>query len=430
MRRIAALALVVFLYGVRAQAGTTGAPADWAEIHAKAVEELEKYDVDTAVNLLTQCRAMAKSPEQLGITENDLGAALSHIGHTREAKQWLEQALEIWKTNRESSVRFGQTAVTLSEVQRELGQYAESEQLLRQALAKIPAATSSPDASEVRALAMYALGDMLREEGRTAESRTLLSDAARMPGVSWRRTADCAMGLAELDKYERRWGESIDEWNRLGDIGRAHNDPAVAHTATRGLGQTWLERGDAARAEPLLRNALSAFEADRGSTDVQQANTLTSLGQLYLGQNKLALAEDSFTRALQMEEHVMGDGSPQVAVILGHLGDTLARRSQMDLARNDLDRATKIMRTAFGEQSVVAAAALAHWAIVEQQTSNWAAAASLFEKALAALNNARSAEVARLKVTVLERYAATLKSLNRKREAGQVLSTLKNLRAR
>jgi hypothetical protein len=131
-----------------------------------------------------------------------------------------------------------------------------------------------------------------------------------------------------------------------------------------------------------------------------------------------------------MEEHVMGDGSPQVAVILGHLGDTLARRSQMDLARNDLDRATKIMRTAFGEQSVVAAAALAHWAIVEQQTSNWAAAASLFEKALAALNNARSAEVARLKVTVLERYAATLKSLNRKREAGQVLSTLKNLRAR
>jgi tetratricopeptide (TPR) repeat protein len=278
-------------------------------------------------------------------------------------------------------------------------------------------------------MALDELGDLLREQGQLAESRTLLMQAAQMPGVSWHRVADSTVGLAELNRDAHNWEESLAEWNNVAGMGRDHGDEDLRAVATRGLGATWLDRGDAARAEPLLRNALAAFEANPVANERQVASTLTSMGQLYIGEDKLTLAEDALNKALKVDEHSFGESHPQLAIIHQMLGDALARRSDMEMAREHLSRAVQILSGTFGEQSAMVGVSLAGWAIIEQRSHNPQRAVELFEKSFAAFRASNSQELASLKAYVLQRYADALKATHHKQEAKAVLAEAKSFQA-
>ncbi len=431
MRGIAALALFVSTSYMKLHAGTPEASIPWRDLHDKAMVAFDLPDLPAAIDLLKSSEDIAQTPVERAVSANDLGLALYRAGRVQEARPHLQQALEIWKVTPGAFGRIAQTSVTIAEADRDVGNYASAERLMRDALANIPAARKL-DAPErdAKALALEELGDLLREEGRTIESRTLLMQVAQMPGVSWHRVADSTAGLAELDRDARNWEESLAEWNNVAELGRDHGDEVLGAVARRGLGVTWLERGDTARAEPLLRGALAAFESDPVVNERQVASTLTSMGQLYLGEDKLALAEETLSKALKVDEHTFGERHPQLAVVLLMLGDSLARRNDMDLARNELGRAVQILSDTFGGQSAMVGASLASWGVIEQRSHNPERAVGLFEKSLATFRTGNSAELGNLKVFVMQHYADVLKATHRKHEASAVLAAAKSFQAK
>ncbi|MDE3195389.1 MAG: tetratricopeptide repeat protein [Acidobacteriota bacterium] len=395
----------------------------------RAADAAGRGDYRAAVALLTECRALARTPYEMGVMSAELGTALFRANQLNEARKWLEQALDVWVSKHEGFARYAQTSIMLAEVYRCLGQYEKAEQILRQVLSRAPsAATAVPADNEAHALALADLADMMREVGRSAQSRSLLNAANGLPGVSWRRQLDATLGLAELDRDTRNWEESIAEWNRVAAMSQEHNEPVLEAIAHRGLGETWLDRGNAARAEPLLRNALRSFEKDETANGRQIAFTLTALGQLYAGQDKLSLAEEALSKALAIDEKELGESHPQVAAILEVRGDTRSRMNQTELARHDLDRAIRILSNTFGDQSATCAAALATLGVIEQRARNFARAAQIYEQSLAAFVRT-GPEVAGFRLAVMRRYAEVLKAAHRKREAGAVMAQIKSFGA-
>jgi tetratricopeptide (TPR) repeat protein len=380
---------------------------------------------------LTRCGELAQTPVEIGVAANDRGLALLQTGQLKEARQSLLKALDIWKTTQDTDGRFAQTSVILAEVDRDLGDYAPAEQQLRDALAKIPASEPLKGANlEAKALALDDLGDLLREEGRAAEARLLLAEVGRLNGVSWRRVAEADVALAELDGDAHKWDESTAEWNEVIDLAHTHSDSGLEAVANRGIGQAWLDRGDPARAAPLLRSALATFESNPSANAGQFAPTLTCLAQLYMGENKLALAEDALTKALNEDERMLGNTNPQVAVVLEMLGDTLSRRNQMELARQHLDRAAHIIAGTFGEQSTLTGAAFASWGVIEERANYPARAAELFQKALGLIRPGADTTSNTLRLTVLRHYAEVLKATHHKQEANAVLAQVKGFSER
>jgi tetratricopeptide (TPR) repeat protein len=266
----------------------------------------------------------------------------------------------------------------------------------------------------------------MREEGKGAQSRQFFEDALRIPGVSWKRLAESHIGLADLDRDNRLWDDSVVEWNRVARMALDHHAPTLEAVAWRGLGATWLEQGNTARAEPLLRRALAAFESDPGSAN-QAASTRSYMAQLYLDEDKPALAEDALARALANEERTLGCMHPQVALLLEMMGDAAALRNHAQSARGYYGRALRIMAEKFGENSMVAGAVLANWAMAEQRAGDAARAAEEYQRALAILRTA-GRDAHRLRITVMERYAHVLESMHRAREAHALLAEVKSFR--
>jgi tetratricopeptide (TPR) repeat protein len=431
MRRLTALALFVSSFYVTLHAGTPGTVSDWRELHDRALAAVDRKDKQTALSLLMKCNETAHTPFERGISATDLGTVLYRAGQAKEALPWLRQAQEYWFGMPDSFARLARTSVALAQAARQVGGYVEAEQALRGALAIAPPETTAdtPD-REARCLALEELGDMLRETGRSAESRALLVEAGRIPGVSWQRMVDSKVGLAELDRDSHQWEESLEEWSDVGELGRDHGDTQVQAVASRGLGETWLEKGNPARAEPLLRSALATFDVDPVGNEVEIASTLACMGQLYMGENKLAMAEDVLTKALESDERTFGETHPQTAIMHEMLGDTLARRNQMELARDHMNRAVRILAGAFGERSSMVGSALASWGVIEQRSHNPARAVEIFEKSLANLRPGESPEVDTLKVFVMQHYANALKAIHHKDQASAVLAQMKGFQAK
>jgi tetratricopeptide (TPR) repeat protein len=404
--------------------------AAWKGLHDRALAAAGRNELVSALRLLDECRGVARSDLEIAITEDDIGRALLQSGKPLDARAPLRRALENWRALGDSA-RSAQSSATLAQIDRELGDYAAAEKTLRDLLGSLPQDQALlPAEAEAKALVLDNLGDLLREEGRGDESKALLSEAAHLPGISWRRLADSTLDLAELHRGQHDWEQSIAEWNAVADLGRAHGDESLVAVATRGLGETWLERGDPARAEPLLRRALSSFESAPEPRDRQLALTLTCMAQLYMRENKLALAEEALTQALRDGEIAFGPSHPQVAIILETLADALARSNRLDPARDYLRRAAVILSRIFGETSPMTGAAFANEGSIEQRARNFAAAADLYQRALNGLQPDGSLEVKSLRLYVMQRYAEALKALHRNREASAVLVDVKTFHAK
>ena len=235
------------------------------------------------------------------------------------------------------------------------------------------------------------------------------------------------MALAELDRDTQNWSASVEEWNTTAEAARQKSYTAGEGAAVRGLGRTWLDQGNVARAEPLLKQALAIFEDGPARDEGQAAGTLSSLGDLYLVEGKTGLAEEAYQRALQGEERELGPTHPQVALVLEALAGTLALRNDAELARNAMDRAEKIFASRFGERSKMMAGIYANRGGIEERLHNPDRAAEWYRKALDAIG-ADSANLTPLRARVLTQYAAILKGMHRKREANALLAEAKAFR--
>ncbi|MDQ1473230.1 MAG: hypothetical protein QOJ99_4710 [Bryobacterales bacterium] len=399
MRSLKALALYVSLSAV-------SNAADWSVIHNQGVAAVKRRDFTAAAALLRESGPLAQTPGQRGLTANDLGVVLHELHQEAGARQQLENAIRIWRSNPGQEARLAQTTEALASVCRTQGDYPAAEQALRESL-KTPAAES-----DTQALVLNELGDVLREVGRPAEAYQLLEKSLGLPGISPRRRLDATLGLADLDRSTALWESAFTRWSRANAMARELNSALLEAASLRGWGITFLEHGEPSRAEPLLRRALALFESANAPLH-QIASTLSCLAQLYITENKLAMAEDALLRGVDLLEKTLGPQHPQVAVLLEMLGDTVAQRNQFAQARDYYARARVIMAGRFGELSPIAAAVDASWALVEQRSKHNAEAAADYEKALAILD-AAGPEAEAVRAVAHQHYAELCKTLHRK----------------
>jgi tetratricopeptide (TPR) repeat protein len=399
MRLIFALALSVS-FPVSALA------ADWTSAHSQGIAALNRNDYAAAAASFRESLSLAQTPGERGRSENDLGVMLYQINHDTEARAQLEAAFRTWQEIPGEEVRLAQTTGALVAVYRALGDYPAAEVKLREAL-KTP-----PRDDENLAIILNELGDVLREVGRPNEARRLLEKTLTLTGISERRRVDASVALADLDRDERQWQSSIDRWNYVAETSRKNHWDALEASAVRGLGVTYLEHNEPARAEPLLQRALKQFEGT-SAPEHQIATTLSCLGQLYIAQNKYSMAEEVLIRARDLTEKSLSPTHPQVAIVLEMLGEAAAQSGQFDEAHDYYLRARAIMAGRFGDPSPIAAAVDASWAMTEQRSKHNAEAAADYEKALAVLD-AAGPEVETLRSAIHARYAQVCKALHRK----------------
>jgi tetratricopeptide (TPR) repeat protein len=408
MRTIAALALVVSLTNVcRAE--------DWASAHDAGLEAVQRRDFASAIPFFLKSEELAQSIRQHALSANDLGVAFYQSGRDGEARNSLRAALNYWRQLPDESIRFSQTAGALATVERLLGDYGGAEALLRDSLQMSGTGDSS------RSYLMVTLGDILREQGKFAEARPYLQQSLSLAGSSWRPQFNSTLALAELERDTKNWDASEQAWNRAAEVARQHAYKGGEAACIRGLGQTWLDRKNLSRAEPLLKNALALYESEGLRDDGQIAVTLTSLGDLYLAEDKTGMAEETLGRALAIDERTLGPTHPQVALVLEALAESFAIRNQADLARSYLDRAQSIMAARFGEQSSLRAGVLANWGVVERRMNHPDLAAAQFRKALDTLGPDRN-DPTGLRSSIVRLYAEVLKQTHHKQEAEQLLA--------
>lgn len=404
--RVSAALLLCVSVAVCSRAEEQAVSPSWSQLHKQALAAIEGRRFEAAAELFRASAALAENQVQRGLSANDLGVTLHQLLRDGDARIQLELAFQIWRETPREQSRMAQTAGALAAVHRTLGEYSSAEKVLRSALLTPP---SEPD---YQALLLNELGDILRETGHPAEAHRLFEKTLALNGISLRRQLDATLGMADLDRDAHSWTASFEGWNKGLEIAREQHWAALEAAAVRGMGVTFLEHREPARAEPLLRRSLALFE----SLDVpghQIAATLSCLAQLYQAEGKFAMAEETLLRAVGIAENTLGANHPQVAVLLEMLGDASAGRKQLGQARDYFERARLIMEKRFGERSPMAAAVNASLGLAEQRANHNAEAASHFEKALAVLNTA-GPEVQPLRDSVMRHYNDNCKALHRK----------------
>jgi tetratricopeptide (TPR) repeat protein len=385
----------------------------WAAIHSAGIEADQRQNHLEAIEDFKQSWRLARTTAEQGVSANDLGQGYRELGQLKEAKEWLERACEIWRKEPAAAHFHAISASSLGDVYRDGGDYARAETLLREALA-----VKNPDLNSVDMI-RNALGDLLREQGRFNEARSLLSASLHRDGVAWQQRVNALTGLADMDRETHDWRASEEKWNEALAVAHTQNDRTTEAIATRGLASMWVSAGNFSRAEPLFRRALSILETNPGTKADQTASALSGLADVYRAENKLALAEDAWSQALAIDRSAFGDLHPQVAFLTEMLADVYSARGERELAREYATRAVEAMKCLFGENTLPTAVALANRATVEQRGSELAAAAGDFERALSIAREERGQDRGndQLEKAVTERYAALLKSMHRNREA-------------
>ena len=103
-----------------------------------------------------------------------------------------------------------------------------------------------------------------------------------------------------------------------------------------------------AEAEPLMRRALTIFEASYGPDHPRVARSLYSLAQLLQDTNRLTEAEPLMRRALAINEASYGRDHPSVATCLNNLAQLLKATNRLAEAEPLMHRALAIFEASYG----------------------------------------------------------------------------------
>jgi DNA-binding SARP family transcriptional activator len=195
------------------------------------------------------------------------------------------------------------------------------------------------------ATSLLGLGDLYLTRRQYERAAELLAQACELfrkidarhgYALALRKVACVDRDHGRFEDALRRWREALTLLTEFGDLG------AQSHVL-RWIGQTLLDFGDHAAAEPYLRRAI---EVTRSLGGRGAAQALFNLGELHLAQQRLTQAEQEFTEVLAMTR-TLGDlrGQAHARLGLGQLCLAAHRvgpaaewlRDALALARSTLD---------------------------------------------------------------------------------------------
>jgi serine/threonine-protein kinase len=215
-----------------------------------------------------------------------LGAALLAARSSREAAEWLAQALELAvasKAQLDALHARGSLGLALAF----LGRFDEAERHLRQTIEE------SRSSARAQHLAMRNLGTLLRLQGRDRESLEWLDKSIAASAIQPSHRGDHAHGLVEAALARLALGEidaAADLFNRAAtlfdDVQKARLTPARADLLA-GMARVQLQRGDYDAALQL------AHRADLFWRDFDPGNRSAGEAAVWLGRCHRALRRDA-----------------------------------------------------------------------------------------------------------------------------------------
>ena len=235
---------------------------------------------------------------------------------------------------------------------RNLGSFAEAEQLLRQALS-LDERTFGLDHPNV-ATSANNLAALLHDSNRLTEAemlyrRALAIDEKRF-GADDGKVATCLNNLAALLYDTNRLKEAEVLYRRaltVDERSLGPNHPKLA-THLNNLAQLLRATDRSDEAEPLYRRALDIDEAALGPMHPRIAGHLNNLAQLLHAINRLGEAESLYRRALAIDEESFGPDHPRIATHLSNLATLLKAEGRFEEAEPLYRRALAIDQRSFG----------------------------------------------------------------------------------
>jgi DNA-binding winged helix-turn-helix (wHTH) protein/tetratricopeptide (TPR) repeat protein/TolB-like protein len=258
---------------------------------------LTGHDVE-AIPLYEQALRMSKeagSREMIGVTLNNLSLVLENEGHWSRAEQTYREA----KQNFESVNDWANTSAALSniaDIETLRGHLREAAVLYRQSW---ELADSSGRARREPAHIQYASLLLMQGESKRArlEIEPQVASLRAYGGDPWQLASalivlgDCQKAEGDLDGARKQYQEAI-------EILKKANSPVASGQVS--LAELSLAGGHPEAAEPLLREAIGAFEKDKNAGN--ELGGYTSLSRALLAQGKLAEAGHAITHASKLAD--------------------------------------------------------------------------------------------------------------------------------
>jgi serine/threonine-protein kinase len=315
-----------------------------------------------------------------------LGRIYSLLGLYQEAGELQQQAVAVFKTNDESSLRLVQAEIDYAFTLREHGDLTAAATVSADASARLHALPEASAQDSVRVLTSQAnvavsqrdfaagkrYGDAAVALGRQSSvGDDLLADSLLVVGnAEW--------GLKSLDRAEVDYREALrlmtltrgaESWH----VGMLHGDLAMvmrsrsryaealeeseqalaidekalganhpkALTERGSLGLTHYHLGHYRQARELLEQVAGAQRAQSGADNPTQAGTLINLGLVLIEIPDLEAADKDFAESLRIWEKNYGRDHPGAQVALGGLGNVHVLQGRFDQAEAELAEVQK-----------------------------------------------------------------------------------------
>ena len=345
----------------RLQKELAGEPEVLAEMLTAIGRVYQRLDINTKARpLLERALELGRAGGQpdhprVAQTLNDLGVLLRHSGDAAGSVRLLEEALATRR--RVLPDPHKDIAVTLSELGRsldDLGQPQRAEALVREALAMRKTLFGAEHRET--ATTMGDLGLMLRQRGENAEAEALLGESLTISRrVLGERHANVGTAMSNLALAVADRGDFVEAEKlfrealtiRRQALGPAHPQLAVTLN-NHAFPLRELKRYDEAIAD--LEEALALSIPARGEGSGPVAQYRTNLARVYLAKGDAGRAEPLLRQSLEARLRLYGDDDWRVATSRSLLGAALTLRRQFEEAEANLLAAKRVLKDVPGAQ--------------------------------------------------------------------------------
>jgi tetratricopeptide (TPR) repeat protein len=396
----AALLLCVIFAAASVVSGVLYARAKEAERRAR-VEARAALDLSTFLQeMLASARPGARADRELTVREvldrasdrlpreprlplevraalhATIGDAYRALGAFERAEQHLETALAVHRANPAAEGALAEDLSALGLVRFEQGRYADSEVLLREAVAILR--RLGPPKALAETLAR--LGGAVRSRGDAAsaleEARALYEEAlaiAEDPAVRDLSLAADVLGdfggalaaLGDNAGAERTYRRALQLHRDLYgavDLRVAQDENDLAIVLARG---GWRDEAIA-----LTRRSLESYEQILGHEHPTTVAILNNLGSLLARGPELDEGEALLVEALDLRRRLLGNEHPDIARTLSQLGEVARRRGELESARTCFLEALDVLRATLGEFHVEVGNAETSLSLVELEAGD------------------------------------------------------------
>lgn len=167
------------------------------------------------------------------------------------------------------------------------------------------------------------------------------------------------------------------------DAGSTSSANLTDETNVKTISSLLAGQGRMDEAEALLRQALVATRAERGSEDAQVLQLQTTLAQLLMDQGRMGDARRLFLASVEVQRRVLGAHHADTLTTLEQLASLLIEQDDLRFAEPLLCEAVALRRTELGDNHPTTLSVLVKLAALLQKQQRFAQAETLLRRTLA-----------------------------------------------